>query len=408
MATGGSLSNAVRVSLHFALLPLVAADETAARTGTCQTNTLTPATRSSITHAVSSKSGGNSYTYDCNGNAFTRGDQTLIYDEENRLVEVQENSVTIAEYVYDGNGNRVKATVTGGGLTITTTFIGTFFEQTVTDDGSINTTSWKKYYSADAARLAMREDSDDPLFLVSDHLGSTSLVVDSSGQQVAKQSYLPYGDVWGASANDLPTSFTFTGQREDPEIGLMYYVARFYDPEIGHFIQADTIIPSSGNPTGWNRYAYANYNPINYNDPSGHLALLAIAAIVVGVGLIAGAIDAAIGAGALVATGVVTVTASTAAVAATTTATTGVTAAASNGLEDELQAVSQVGNMSQELVQKLAQVSTQNSGSSTVSLGLFDYTPSYTTFGANNGFTYLDMPDSLYRIFENSSSLNFW
>ena len=214
----------------------------------------------------------------------------------------------------------------------------------------------------------------------------------------------------------------------------MYYVARFYDPEIGHFIQADTIIPSSGSPTGWNRYAYANYNPINYNDPSGHLALLAIAAIVVGVGLIAGAIDAAIqqhntgevdlvqtatvaavatgvaaiGAGALVATGVVTVTASTAAVAATTTATTGVTAAASNGLEDELQAASQVGNMSQELVQKLAQVSTQNSGSSTVSIGLFDYTPSYTTFGANNGLTYLDMPDSLYRIFKNSSSLNFW
>ena len=329
----------------------------ATRTGTCQTNTLTPATRSSITHAVSSKSGGNAYTYDCNGNAIARGDQTLIYDEENRLVEVQENSVTIAEYVYDGNGNRVKATVTGGGLTITTTFIGTFFEQTVTDDGSINTTSWKKYYSADAARLAMREDSDDPLFLVSDHLGSTSLVVDSSGQQAANQTYLPYGDVWGVSANDLPTSFTFTGQREAPETGLMYYVARFYDPEIGHFIQADTIIPSSGNPIGWNRYAYANYNPINYNDPSGHLALLAIAAIVVGVGLIAGAIDAAIqynntgevdvaqsltvaaiatggaalGAGVLALTGVISVTAGATAVAATTTATTVGTAVMADG-----------------------------------------------------------------------------
>ena len=236
------------------------------------------------------------------------------------------------------------------------------------------------------------------------------------------------------SANDLPTSFTFTGQREAPETGLMYYVARFYDPEIGHFIQADTIIPSSGSPTGWNRYAYANYNPINYNDPSGHLALLAIAAIVVGVGLIAGAIDAAIqqhntgevdlvqtatvaavatgvaalGAGALVATGVVTVTASAGAVAATTTATTGVTAAASNGLEDELQAASQVGNMSQELVQKLAQVSTQNPGSSNVSIGLWDYAPSYTTFGANNGFTYLDMPNNLYGIIKNSATLDFW
>ena len=97
----------------------------ATRTGACQNNTLTPAASSTITHAVSSKSGGNSYTYDCNGNATTRGDQTLIYDEENRLVEVLENSVTVAEYVYDGDGNQVQATVTAGGLTITTTFIGT-------------------------------------------------------------------------------------------------------------------------------------------------------------------------------------------------------------------------------------------------------------------------------------------
>ena len=120
------------------------------------------------------------------------------------------------------------------------------------------------------------------------------MVVDSLGQEVAKQTYLPFGETWGSSVAGLPTDYTFTGQREAAEIGLMYYVARWYDPEIGHFIQADSLIPEENNPIGWNRYGYVKYNPIIYNDPSGHIALLTIAAIVVGVGLIAGAIDAAI------------------------------------------------------------------------------------------------------------------
>ena len=42
------------------------------------------------------------------------------------------------------------------------------------------------------------------------------------------------------------------------------------DSEIGHFIQADTIIPGAGNPLAFNRYAYVTYNPIRYTDPSGH------------------------------------------------------------------------------------------------------------------------------------------
>ena len=82
------------------------------------------------------------------------------------------------------------------------------------------------------------------------------------------------------SANDLPTSFTFTGQREAPETGLMYYVARWYDPEIGHFIQADSLIPEENNPIGWNRYAYVNYSPLNYSDPTGHFAWIIVGAAV--------------------------------------------------------------------------------------------------------------------------------
>ncbi len=68
----------------------------------------------------------------------------------------------------------------------------------------------------------------------------------------------------------LPTDFGFTGQRNQSTIGLYDYHARFYDPRIGRFVSADTIVPSPSNPQALNRYAYVYNNPLRHIDPSGH------------------------------------------------------------------------------------------------------------------------------------------
>jgi hypothetical protein len=52
---------------------------------------------------------------------------------------------------------------------------------------------------------------------------------------------------------------------------LYYYNARFYDPSIGRFITADSIIDDPEDTQGWNRYSYCGNNPIVYIDPTGHL-----------------------------------------------------------------------------------------------------------------------------------------
>ena len=64
--------------------------------------------------------------------------------------------------------------------------------------------------------------------------------------------------------------YKFTAQREEAALSLYDYRARFYDPLLGRFIQPDSLVPGAGNPLAWDRYAYANNNPINYNDPLGH------------------------------------------------------------------------------------------------------------------------------------------
>ena len=48
--------------------------------------------------------------------------------------------------------------------------------------------------------------------------------------------------------------------------------ARFYDPQIGRFISADSIVLQPGDPQNLNRYSYANNRPLNLVDPTGHTA----------------------------------------------------------------------------------------------------------------------------------------
>jgi RHS repeat-associated protein len=70
------------------------------------------------------------------------------------------------------------------------------------------------------------------------------------------------------STDTSGTDRLFTGQRLDTT-GLYYYNARYYDPEIGRFISADTIVANPANPQYFNRYSYVLNNPLKYTDPSG-------------------------------------------------------------------------------------------------------------------------------------------
>jgi RHS repeat-associated protein len=83
--------------------------------------------------------------------------------------------------------------------------------------------------------------------------------------------YLPFGGT-RSSQGTLGTDKLFTGQRLD-NTGLYYYGARYYDPTIGRFISADTIVQNPYDPQTLNRYSYCLNNPLRYVDPTGHLTM---------------------------------------------------------------------------------------------------------------------------------------
>ncbi|KKS47866.1 hypothetical protein A3J20_03390 [Candidatus Gottesmanbacteria bacterium RIFCSPLOWO2_02_FULL_42_29] len=102
-------------------------------------------------------------------------------------------------------------------------------------------------------------------FVHQDHLGSTVLTTDSTGKKASKQVYYPFGETRSADSN-LTTKRQYTGQVSDTdETGLYYYNARYYNPTIGKFTQADTA------SDGTNRYAYVRNNPLRFTDPSGNI-----------------------------------------------------------------------------------------------------------------------------------------
>jgi len=65
-------------------------------------------------------------------------------------------------------------------------------------------------------------------YLFGDHLGSTSITADASGNVSGELRYLPFGET-RYSNGQTPTSFRYTGQREDSTINLYWYNSRWYD-----------------------------------------------------------------------------------------------------------------------------------------------------------------------------------
>ena len=128
--------------------------------------------------------------------------------------------------------------------------------------------------------------------MLSTSLGTTSLMTDANGNIVSelRDKPCPLRYTSGVHRKDKTlytsdmtyTPYQFTTQRNETCLGLYFYNAcwlrsvpvtkwRGYDPSLGRFTQADTIVPTQTQGVqAWDRFAYANNSPILFTDPSGH------------------------------------------------------------------------------------------------------------------------------------------
>jgi len=215
-------------------------------------------------HAVTALSDGTTFTYDANGNMTTKVKAgvttTYTYDKENRLLSVANGAATVAQFAYDGDGGRTKKVLPSSVIR----YVGSLYE----DKG----TTQINYIFLGGTRIASITGSS-VLYYHADHLGGTNVLTNSTGVKKELIEYMPFGEyarheMYGSSSE--VAWFYFTGKPLDDETGLYYYGARYYDPSIGRFITPDLLVQAPGNPQTFNRYTYANNNPVNLVDPSGH------------------------------------------------------------------------------------------------------------------------------------------
>ena len=211
-------------------------------------------------------------TYDANGNMIQGFGEYIEYDAWNRLSKIRNTNATgtvIAEYLYDHEGNRIKKIVynsNGDGHNESTYYMNTRpadFIQVINTNGTIIN---ETYIYLQDKLIAKYDTNGRKFFYHPDHLGSTALVTNESGDVVEDLLYLPYGDVL---SGDEISRFTYTGQENDVESGFIDYGARQYDARFSRFIQPDPIISDVYNPQNLNRYSYVLNNPYKYVDPNG-------------------------------------------------------------------------------------------------------------------------------------------
>lgn len=220
------------------------------------------------------------FTYDANGSVTNNGQDTFVYNAANQLVKVtgtnSSGQAIEIDYLYDAASHVVSYTETIAGAKKQPVF--TIYDSKGDLLYSIdpNKKETKDYIYLDGKQVAIAKHATgdtatlDTTYYVNDALGSPAASINNSGALEWHRHYQPYGkeiDNKDTSVNHT----SFTGKKLYGDIGIVNMNARFYDPVVGRFMGYDPAPVTAENLFSFNRYAYANNNPMLYTDPTGML-----------------------------------------------------------------------------------------------------------------------------------------
>ena len=198
--------------------------------------------------------------YDANGSLTTKDCSagkvsTYTWDGLNRLVGIQGPGVE-ASFAYDVMGRRTARTVNG----VTTAYV---YDGVQAIGEVVNGERTQLLTGLAIDEAIATYSTGKARYALTDALGSVLAEMRADGISAATIAYSAFGEsvVQGPSSSN---SMDFTGRERDAS-QLKYFRARFYDPVIKIFLQADPIDIGGG----LNMYAYVRGNPVSKRDPSG-------------------------------------------------------------------------------------------------------------------------------------------
>jgi RHS repeat-associated protein len=222
-----------------------------------------------LSHEKLATAGEWSFTYDGNGNTLSKINDTdewlYQYDGADRLTEVKRNSEIAGVYTYNGNGQRIKKVEWNPDSQQYETIICLYSQGNICFEKNLTTGLDALYIYGPTGKIA-KKVGEEIMYYHTDHLGSTRLVTDTTGNPITVVGYHPFGE---PEITGEKERYLFTGQETD-STGLYYYKARYYDPEIGRFLTQDTWGGNYKRPQTLNKYVYCMNNPLKYADPTGN------------------------------------------------------------------------------------------------------------------------------------------
>jgi len=216
------------------------------------------------------------YVYDAGGNPTLLRGVPLTWGEGRRLKKVNLSWGTV-DFAYDSDGKRVRKT--SGGNTTTYYYNGNVLSglvrRAVGSTGAGTTVQF--VYDTQGKPFMLRFNGKTDYFYLYNGLGDVTGLVDSSNQVVVRYQYNSWGKVTSSedtSGVSLATlnPFRYRKYVYDPETGLYCLGSRYYDPEVGRFVNADdfeTLTYQMDSVQGKNLYQYCFNNPVNMEDEDG-------------------------------------------------------------------------------------------------------------------------------------------
>ena len=216
---------------------------------------------------------GTAITYDAAGNPTSYLGKTLTWSRGRLLTKYVSGTKTV-DIQYDGKGIRVaKTRKIGTSVTTDSTYI-------YDNGGKLRTeiegnTTRNYIYGQDG--VVGYEENGEHFMYRKNFFGDITAIYQGA-TKIAEYAY----DAWGNctivsdyNGYGARNPFRYRGYYFDSDLGMYYLTTRYYDPQTGRFINADTIEylkPDAIN--GLNLYAYCKNNPLMLVDYSGTDAYL--------------------------------------------------------------------------------------------------------------------------------------
>jgi len=211
---------------------------------------------------------GQTITYDTIGNPLSDGTWTYAWQHGRQLASMS-NGTTTWNYTYNSESG-IRTQRTNGTTTYNYIYNGSSLTQMTVGNDTLYFT-----YDANGTPLTVTLNGE-PYYYVTNIQGDVIALLNSAGNTAVSYTYDAWGNVLSVSGYEVDEIGTLNPLRYrsyvyDVETQLYYLQSRYYNPEIGRWINADSLVSGiGGDMRGYNLFTYCFNNPVNMFDSTGH------------------------------------------------------------------------------------------------------------------------------------------